>query len=156
MTILIDGNNLIHKIPNIKALFDKDKVASQHSLIETVISRLNLIDKAIFVFDGHGNFRKENVIFSEKETADNVIRKKIEGWKDSKNLKVVSSDHEIIGLAKVCGCIVQKSEEFWKSINKMDSPAAGKNINQNFNIYLKEKPDRMSKKEIEEYKKLFT
>ncbi|MEO8448053.1 MAG: NYN domain-containing protein [bacterium] len=155
LTIIIDGNNLIHKIPSLITTFKKDKEGAQLSLIETVVSRTGK-DKVIFVFDGHGNLRRPNVIFSESSTADDVIRKKIENFTNPKSLKIVSSDNGITGLAKVCGCKTQKSEEFWKDINIKSSAPSGENINQNF-IYDKlEKPERMSKKEIDEFRKFFT
>lgn len=155
-TILIDGNNLIHKIDKLKTQSSKGSADMRQSLIEIVNSRVSGTDKVIFYFDGFGNFKKPNVHFSEKDTADNLIRKKIETFGDYKKLKVVSSDNEILNLAKVCGCEIQKSEDFWREINKPESPTDGKNINQNFDPYKTEKPDRSSKKEIDEYKKLFS
>ncbi len=50
----------------------------------------------------------------------------------------------------------RKSEDFWNDINKKMSPTAGKNINQYFIYDDLEKPERMSKREIDEYKKYFT
>lgn len=152
MTILIDGNNLIHKSDNLKKQFLKDKTASQLSLIETVYSKVSRTDKVIIVFDGFGNFKKTGVLFSEKDTADNIIRRKIEKFADHKKLKVVSSDNEIMRLAKVCGCIVQKSEEFWKSINTVKFPTEKDNINH----LIIEKPNNISKKDMEYYKKMFS
>ena len=98
------------------------------------------------------NFKKSNVLFSEKDTADNIIRKKIEKFGDHKKLKVVSSDNEIISLAKVCGCIIQKSEEFWKGINSVKSPTEKDNINE---LYI-EKPNNISKKDMDFFKKQFS
>ena len=86
-TILIDGNNLIHKIPAVKSLFLKDKNASQLALLEAVKSKISRTDKLIIVFDGHGSFKKAEVIHSDKITADEIIRKKIEAFGDYKKLK---------------------------------------------------------------------
>lgn len=152
-TILIDGNNLIHKIPAVKSLFLKDKNASQLALLEAVKSKISRTDKLIIVFDGHGSFKKADVIHSEKLTADEIIRKKIEAFGDYKKLKVVSSDYEITNLGKVCGCEVMKSEDFWKSINKIMTPSGKDNINQN---YTYDKPESMSKKDFNEFKKHFS
>lgn len=152
-TILIDGNNLIHKIPSVKSLFLKDKNASQLALLESVKSKLSRTDKLIIVFDGFGSFKKAGIIFSGKITADEVIRNKIESFGDYKKLKVVSSDYGITNLAKECGCDVMKSEEFWKSINKENSDPGNDNINQN---YIYDKPETMSRKDFNEFKKYFT
>lgn len=155
-TIIIDGNNLIHKVEKFKRQFLKDKEAAQIAMIEAVKAHLRKNEKAIFVFDGFGNLKKPDIIFSNEITADEVIRKTIEKFKNPKLLKVVSSDHNIIDFAKVCGCVILKSEDFWKELKTGNSPTEGKNINQNY-IYDKlEKPERMSKREIDEFKKYFT
>ncbi|MBK8550732.1 MAG: NYN domain-containing protein [Ignavibacteria bacterium] len=155
-TIIIDSNNLIHKVLYLKNLFMKDKESAQISLAETVKVRLSRNEKVIFVFDGFGKTERKDVIFSKELTADEIIRKKIENFSDHRKLKVVSSDTGITKLAKVCGCEVQSSESFWDEINKVRSETDGKNINQ-FYIYDKpEKPDRLSKKELEEFKKYFS
>lgn len=155
-TIIIDGNNLIHKVQHLKTLFMKEKTSAQLALIESVKSRLSGNEKVIFVFDGFGMIKGKDVIFSNEMTADEVIRNRIEKFNDHKKLKVVSSDNDIINLAKVCGCEVQKSEEFRNDINKTNSITAGKNINQNFIYNDSDKPERMSRKEIDEFRKYFT
>jgi predicted RNA-binding protein with PIN domain len=152
-TIIIDGNNLIHKIPSIKKTFLISPEAAQLSLVESVLSKHKSKDKIIFVFDGFGKISKENVIFSGKMSADEVIRKFIEDYYNKKIITIVSSDNDIIRLAKICACEVIKSEDFWNIQEK--SPLKGKNINQL--LYKEgEKPDRISKKELEEFKKYFT
>ncbi|MEP7146605.1 MAG: NYN domain-containing protein [bacterium] len=155
-TIIIDGNNLIHKVPHFKALFIKNKEAAQVSLIETVNSRITKSEKTEFVFDGHGGIKKSGVTFSNDLTADELIRKKIETFGDHKKLKIISSDNNITGLAKICGAEIQKSEDFWKEINRTNSVTAGKNINQNYIYDEKEKPGRPGKKDVDEFKKYFT
>lgn len=152
-TIIIDSNNLIHKISEYKRLFSESTESAQQTLIESVKSKVNKNFKLVFVFDGFGNIRKNNVYYSGKLSADEVIRKYIEDNYDKRTLTVVSSDAEIQRLAKVCGCEVKKSEDFWKELNQ--SPTKDKNINQ---LLFKdgEKPDRISKKELEEFKKYFT
>ena len=156
MTIIIDGNNLIHKIPHLKKLFLKDMEAAQSALIETVKSHNGKGDKIMVVFDGLGKINKPEVTYSKDITADEVIRKKIENFSNTRLLKVVSSDHEIINFARVCGCEVRKSEDFWNELNKTKSPVGGKNINQNYIYEELEKPERLSKKEIDEFKKYFS
>lgn len=155
-TIIIDSNNLLHKISHLKHLFEKDKDSAQSSLVESVRSRLNKSDRVIFVFDGFGKSNNKDVIYSNELTADELIRKRIENFWDHKKLKVVSSDNNINNLARICGCDTQRSEDFWKEINKTKSVTDEKNINQNYIYDKKEKPDRMNKKEIEEFRQYFT
>jgi predicted RNA-binding protein with PIN domain len=146
-TIIIDGNNLMHKIYG--------NANNQLALIESVKTFVGKKDKVIFYFDGVGESDRSAVIFSGKKKADDLMREFIEKFKNHKMLKVVSSDREISGLAKVCGCEVQSSEEFWKEMNKKNL-MKGKNVNQNF-IYDKkdEKPSGVSRKSLDEFRKLF-
>ncbi|MDQ3020798.1 MAG: NYN domain-containing protein [Bacteroidota bacterium] len=155
-TLIIDSNNLIHKIPHLKNLFHRDKESAQVALMELVKSQSNNKEKLIFAFDGFGKITSSDVIFSKNISADELIRKRIENFKDYKKLKIVSSDNGITNLAKVCGCEVQKSEDYWNEINKKSSPFEGKNINQNYIYDKPEKPERMNKKEMEEFKKYFS
>lgn len=152
-TIVIDSNNLIHKVSELKRLFSENAESAQLTLVESVKSKVNKNYKLIFVFDGFGNIKRSNVEYSGKKTADEVIRKYIEDNYSKKTLAIVTSDAEIQRLAKICGCEVKKSEDFWKELNT--SLAKNKNINQ---LLYKdgEKPDRISKKELEEFKKYFT
>jgi predicted RNA-binding protein with PIN domain len=152
-TFILDSNNLIHKIPELKRLFSGNAESAQLSLIESVKTKVNKNYKLIFIFDGFGNVKRGYVEYSGNKTADEVIRKYIEDNYSRKTICVVSSDTEIQRLAKVCGCEVKNSEDFWKEINP--SPLKDKNIN---HLLYKdnEKPDRISKKELNEFKKYFT
>jgi len=152
-TIIIDSNNLIHKVPDFRRLFNESPESAQLTLVESVKTKVNRNYKLIFVFDGYGNVKRSYVEYSGNKKADDVIRKFIEENYTLKTLCVVSSDAEIQRLAKICGCEVKNSEIFWKEINPQ--PVIDKNINQL--LYKEgEKPDRISKKELDEFKKYFT
>ena len=159
-TIIIDGNNLLHKIPSFKKSFNINPDNTRRSLVEAVRVRVRIKAKIIFVFDGHSDDKVQNVIFSGKQTADEVIRKYIEENYNKNSIKVVSSDNEITSLAKVCGCEVSSSEQFWDDINasKSSSLTKGKNINQlyKYDEEEREKPTGTSKKDFNEYLKHFT
>lgn len=154
--IIIDANNVIHKDVQLKALFNKDKEAAQLALIEKVKAGSKPVEKIIYVFDGHGRSSNSSVIYSGNKTADDIIRTRIENLSDVKKLVIVSSDNGITGLARVCGCTVKSSESFLNEISIKKSITSGKNINQNYIYDKTEKPERMNKKEIEEFKKYFT
>lgn len=158
-TIIIDGNNLLHKIPSFKKSFSANPYNTRRSLVGAVRVRVRIKAKIIFVFDGHSDERIQNVIFSGKQTADTVIRKYIEDNHEKNSIKVISSDNEITSLAKVCGCEVSTSEKFWDDINtSKSSPTKGKNINQlyKYDEEEREKPTGTSKKDFNEYLKHFT
>lgn len=151
-TIIIDANNLIHKVSKLKIAFYQNPENAQLSLIETVLSKHKSKDKLIFVFDGFGNSTRKNVIFSGKISADEVIRKYIEENYNKKMLTVVSSDNEVMRLAKLYSCAAIKVEDFWTYLSKVPG-----------GVYIEKpefkesdvKPERMSKKEMEEFKKYF-
>ncbi len=158
-TIIIDGNNLLHKIPSFKKSFTVNPDNTRRSLVEAVKVRVRIKSKIIFVFDGHSDDKMQNVIYSGKQTADTVIRKYIEDNYNKDSIKVISSDNEITSLAKVCGCEISTSEKFWEDINaSKSSPTKGKNINQlyKYDDEEREKPTGTSKKDFNEYLKHFT
>jgi hypothetical protein len=142
--IIIDGNNLMHKIPHIKD--------SRNAVVEAVRSRVK--KNVIFLFDGHGE-DTSNVRFSGNSKADDIIREYIQVNSGNTDLTIVSSDNEIIGLAKVCSCNVIKSEDFWKQISSDDGVTPDKNVNQLYH-YDDEKPNGLSKKDLSEFKKYFS
>lgn len=146
-TIIIDGNNLMHKLYG--------NANNQLVLVHTVRSFVNKKDKIIFFFDGFGDINISNVIFSEKKKADDLMREFIEKFKNHRLLKVISSDREISGLAKVCGCEVQSSEDFRNEINKDASKAKSTKHNYTDDDGDKEKPTGMSRKSLEEFRKMF-
>ncbi len=152
-TIIIDCNNLIHKIPVYKRIFKEQKDAVALSLIESVKSKFNHY-KIIFVFDGFSDIQINNVIFSGKIAADEIIRKYIEENYHKEPVSIVSSDTGITNLAKICGCEVQSSEDFCKEL-KPASKKKNKNINQLF-YPDGEKPERITKKELNEFRKYFS
>jgi predicted RNA-binding protein with PIN domain len=152
-TIIIDSNNLIHKVPDFRKQFNENPESAQLTLIESVKTKVNRNYKLIFVFDGYGSVKRNYIEYSGNKKADDVIRKFIEDNYNSKTLCVVSSDAEIQRFAKICGCEVKNSEVFWNEIN----PQVVKEKNINQLLYKdEEKPDRISKKELDEFKKYFT
>lgn len=149
--IIIDGHNLLNKIPEIKNLYRQDSGKAITKLFNAIKSSLKHKEKLILVLDGFGNQQNQYILYSGKISADEVIRKFIEENYQKSIIKVVSSDREISNLAKACGCDTILSEEFAKSLNNNSKV----NINQNKRIVEKEKPESISKKEFEEFKKYF-
>jgi len=118
---IIDGNNLIHKIPALKNLQQKDKQLSREK-IALMIDRFFISKnvKVEIVFDGFPNeainTSKARIYYSEKEKADNLIRRKIEFSDNPKLITIVSSDTDITNLARKCSCKIIASENFAKEI----------------------------------------
>lgn len=138
---LIDGNNLIGKIPQLRKL--KSDIASEKLifLLQRYFSDKKV--KVIIFFDGYSSETiKTNfeIVYALNRTADELIKNQIDKSIRNKNLTVVSSDLEIFSYAKECGCTAMKSEDFYKKIISSKSD------------YSLEKP---SQQDINEFKKLF-
>lgn len=151
-TIIIDGNNLIHKMQGIRKLFAENPEAAQLSLYESVKGKINKNDKLILVFDGFSNIKSKNILFSGVKKADDIIRAYIEENYNKNAVAVVSSDNEILSIARACGCEILKSEDFIieRKIKSTD------NINHYMPKKEDEKPDGMSKKDFDFFKKHFS
>jgi len=120
---IIDGNNLIGKIRSLSNLQKKDKQAPREKLahlVERYFSNKKV--EVILNFDGFANQKisgsKIKLVYSDKISADEKIKKQIEAEGNKRNLVVISSDNNVREFAKVCGCEVILSEDFGKEITK--------------------------------------
>lgn len=122
---IIDGNNLIGKIKNLKQLHRKDKVRSAEQLA-FILSRYfgQRKVKVSLHFDG---FQSEaikatglKIIHSGKITADEKIKTEISKSKNPKNIYLITSDNNLAEFGRVCSCQVLKSEEFSRQLNSSD------------------------------------
>jgi predicted RNA-binding protein with PIN domain len=119
---IIDGNNLIGKIGALQNLQKKNKQSSREKLafiLESYfLGKQNI--KVSLHFDGFSgeSIKVQNIriIYSGKRTADDEIKSQIEQEKNRRNLIVVSSDHNLIEFARVCGCGWKACEDFSKEI----------------------------------------
>ncbi len=116
---LIDGNNLIGKVKKLSELQSKNKQGAREQvvfLLQDYFSGKKI--KVSLHFDGYENGRLNlsngKIIYSESKTADEKIKDQIASSKNRRNIIVVSSDNGIRDYAKVCGCSLLTSEEFYK------------------------------------------
>lgn len=121
---IIDGNNLIGKIVSLKNLPDKQSAREKLSLmLERFFAGKKL--KVSLHFDGYENepisISGIKIKYSLNRSADEMIKEEIEKIKNQKSVFVVSSDLEILSYAKVCGCNVLKSEEFYHQMLIQDN-----------------------------------
>ncbi|MCX8105933.1 MAG: NYN domain-containing protein [Ignavibacterium album] len=121
---IIDGNNLIGKIVSLKNLPDKQIAREKLALmLERFFAGKKL--KVSLHFDGYENepirISGIKIKYSLNRSADEMIKEEIEKIKNQKSVFVVSSDLEILSYAKVCGCNVQKSEEFYHQMLIQDN-----------------------------------
>ena len=120
---IIDGNNLIGKIQSLANLQKKDKQASREKLAHLVDRYfINKKIEVILNFDGFANQKinpsKIKLVYSDKISADEKIKKQIEAEKNKRNIVVISSDNNVREFAKVCGCEVILAEDFRKEITE--------------------------------------
>lgn len=124
---IIDGNNLIGKIPSIKNLQRTNRKASREKLTFLLgryfSSGRNIVS---LHFDGHENeainITGIKINYSGSKTADDKIKNEIERSKNPKNIIVVTSDNNVAQFARVCSCQVIKSENFSKKLFTISSP----------------------------------
>lgn len=122
---IIDGNNLIGKIASIWKLQKKDKQASREKLAFVVDRYFHYKKMNVTLhFDGHKNeainTNKARINYSGSRTADELIKNEIMNAKNPRTICVVSSDHNIMEFARVCGCVVKKSESFASDLSRKE------------------------------------
>ena len=144
---IIDGNNLIGKLPSLKMSQIKDKQGSREKLaymIDNYFSQKNA--KVYLHFDGHPKepiiINNASIIYSENLSADDKIKNQVGKSKNPRNIIVVTSDNSLAEYSRVCSSTVIKCEEFTKDIlHQKDSDEEKRRI------------EEMSNNE--EFKKLF-
>jgi predicted RNA-binding protein with PIN domain len=123
---IIDGNNLIGKVKSLFQLQKKDGQSSREKLafmIDKFFYSKNA--KVSICFDGFMqiaiNTSKSRIFYSDKRSADEVIKNMIEQSRNPKLIVLVSSDRNLLQFAKLCHCDVITSEEFYKEISSKNA-----------------------------------
>jgi predicted RNA-binding protein with PIN domain len=157
-TYIIDALNLIHKEPSLRNLLRGDMNNALNGLIQKVslfASRYKSY-KFKIVIDG-SNYELTNpymnikVITSGKRKADPLIKELIDKAKNKRSLTIVSSDTEVYNYGKVNACTVKTSEEFLSIMEPPKPNISNKDIPKGS----REKPSKPSRKEVDEFLKLF-
>lgn len=161
-TFVLDANNIIHKDSELKRNFEDSPAGATAALlhlIELYSSKYPSYKFSIFFDSIQQLFPKYSTISlkwsSSGEDADTLIKKYVESSNNTSKTTVVSSDGEVISFAKRFHCVVLTSEEFLAIIK----PKIVKNIDSlpsKPNSLPSEKPNRITKKELLEFKEIFT
>jgi len=118
MPLLIDGHNLIGRMPDL-SLDDPDDEAKLVARLRTYCMRTR--KRATVVFDqglpggpseplSRGGVK---VVFAPAgHTADSILRERIRRARDPRGLTVITSDREILAAARARGVRVMRSERF--------------------------------------------
>jgi len=149
MPLLIDGHNLIGKIPGL-SLADPDDEAELVRRLQRYCRHHRR--RAVVVFDagvlgGHSgalSTPEVEVVFAPPgRRADDVIRERLRKIRDPAGWLVVSSDREIQRIARQAGARVVSAEEF---VAEMQAPPSAPH---------EKRAPRMSEDEIQEWLDLF-
>ena len=160
-TYIIDALNVIHKEPSLRNLLSGNMNNALNGLIQKIslfASRYKSY-KFKLIADG-SNYELTNpyinikVITSGNIKADTVIKEKIDKSKNKKNITVVSSDTEVYNYGKINSCTVRTSEEFLNLLNPSSKKTTGSATPKDKRT-AKEKPSKPSRREVEEFLKLF-
>ena len=148
MPLLIDGHNLIGRLPDLR-LDDPDDEAKLVMRLRAYSARTRKRVTVVFDRGLPGGRSRElsgagvEVIFAAAgHTADGILRERIRRARDPRGLTVVTSDREIIAAAQARGARVMRSEEFSA---RLSAPAPDR----------VEDDVRLSPEEVEEWLKLF-
>ncbi len=148
MPFLIDGHNLIGRLPDLR-LDDPDDEAKLVARLRTYCARAG--KRATVVFDrglpggrsdALSNSRVEVVFAATGRSADGILRERIRRARDPRGLMVVTSDREVIAAAQSQGARVVRSEEFAARLEPRQETSV-------------EKDAHLSAEEIEEWLRVF-
>ena len=125
MPLLIDGHNLIGRgqLPGLR-LDDPDDEAKLVARLRTYCARTRKRITVVFDHGLPGGRSRElsgggvEVVFaSAGRTADGILRERVRRARDPRGLTVVTSDNEVIAVARARGARVMRSEEFAAQLN---------------------------------------
>jgi predicted RNA-binding protein with PIN domain len=150
--VIIDGYNLVHRAPELRPGPDRSLRESRDKLLNLLSWALGAGEaRFLVVFDGaemagrdQGSGRVEVRYSRPPDKADDLIRRLVEERIEKvERLTVVTSDVEVARHARAMGADVSLSDLFLASVL---GPARGAEP---------EKPETLSKKEVEEWADLF-
>ena len=160
MIYILDAYNVIHKIPQLGRLLDRDLRTARDGLTQ-LCARLAAarcdISKIILVFDGNSKFNdlpeisfpKIELIFSETgEDADERIISVLEKLAKEKNKCVVSDDNFVRNHARAYESRAISVSEFEKLISGRTQKTRNKKPSEDFSL-----PSKVTDEITEAYKK---
>jgi predicted RNA-binding protein with PIN domain len=161
---IIDAHNVIHTNSQFRNQISQGIDAARMALLNAIESYAQDYPSYTFtvVFDGRNAgigsaYRMIKVQYSNNKSADELIKKRIRKLSGNRNVIIVSSDTEIHNFARINAMQVESATQFAQKIlsGKRKNSTVGKSAKYKAEKYLNEKPNSVSKREIEEMKKLF-
>ncbi|MBP7089008.1 MAG: NYN domain-containing protein, partial [Candidatus Omnitrophica bacterium] len=148
---IIDGFNLVHKIPSLKTCDDPYTGLINYIKKNKLSGSKN--NKVMIIFDGWANYlssqeKEFKIIFSGDNTADDLIKKRLEKIDNISEVVVVSDDHEVRHNAKKQGARLCSTVEFMsKRIKKKTDYSQDKEIDYNLQKEINEELKKIWLKE---------
>lgn len=137
---IIDGNNLIGQHDLLKRVQKSDKQFAREKLAFMIGNYF--ADKKVIVtlhYDGYPKesikILKAKIVYSGNKTADDNIKYEIEQSKSTAKIIVVSSDNNIKEFARVCGCKVLSSPDFFSMMDQKKINPDEKQIDNDIEFY---------------------
>ncbi|MBN2120003.1 MAG: NYN domain-containing protein [Candidatus Omnitrophica bacterium] len=122
---IVDGYNLINKIPRIENTPLKERRDFLLSLLQGFKGTLSPRNKITVIFDGSSKISFKTgpsgslaVLFSKNEDADSLIKRIIEQAKSPKSFVVVTDDRDIISYTRSRGAKGESTQAFLSRISK--------------------------------------
>ena len=125
--LIVDGNNTMHAIPEIKRELATDRNMARDSLLRLLEPVVNDGDRLTVVFDGkegkgsiqrHRNIDSFAVVYSSSsEGADGVIERMVMAAKQPARICVVTNDNLIRNCAYANGSSAMRVDQFVKRLD---------------------------------------
>lgn len=160
---IIDAHNVIHKSAFLSSQIENSIDIARNSFLQMLsqFSHKYKSYKFTVYFDGKIGYiavesKSIQIISSLDREADELIKEKIAKLKTTKNVIVVSSDNEIASYAKVHACDILTSQDFLSQLNVLVSVKTNNTKAKSKSKIKTEKPNFTTKKDLDEFKKLFS
>lgn len=159
--ILIDAYNVIYADPRLNPVMRQDVERAREEFLALVAARIPADGSQTYVvFDAmrdprpttgtgrtHKEYRRGIHVIYARETADTWIRDRIQNAAEPALITLVTSDREILETARAHGAGVLRVSDFLQ--------LAARRHARTRELRDTEKPEHMSKREIEEWERLF-
>ena len=125
--LVVDGYNVIHKIPHLKRMADKDLRKARYEITRIANEykhKRGGIDKVYVVFDGKDSFRNsgfstpENQVFSRSGKGDEELIRLVSRLYNNYTVEVVTDDNYIINNTRVYKANVMSVSKFMNLLDK--------------------------------------
>jgi predicted RNA-binding protein with PIN domain len=151
MPFLIDGHNLIGRLPDLH-LDDPDDEAKLVARLRTFCARTGKRVTVVFDYGLPGGYSRElsggsvEVVFAPAgRTADGILCERVRSARDARGLTVVTSDNQVIAVARARQARIVRSEEFAAQLSR---PRVVEKTRTEGDV-------RLSEKEVEEWLRVF-